>query len=259
MLHPPPAQTKILDKSYIGKKLKAIAIFTDIIEDMDENKTVEPKVWQPGNERAKLIANSEEHLLTSEEEFQKAFDIIKKHPRRVTFFGSARTHTDDKYFQLAYELANKLAAQDFAILTGGGAGIMGAANKGAYDAQGSSLGFNITLPHEQNINNFTTDHLTFDYFFTRKVMLTFYAHAYVFFPGGFGTLDEFFEVLTLIQTGKMPRAPLICVGDEFWSDLNSFIHKNQLAHGAITPGDEKIYTITEDQDQIISLVSAAAS
>lgn len=224
---------------------------------MDENKTNEPKIWQPGLDPTQFIKNSEDHLRTSEEEFEKAFSIIQKYPKRVTIFGSARTREDDEYYQKAYQLGGRLAKMNYAVVTGGGGGIMEAANRGALDAGGASIGFNIVLPKEQTLNAYTTEHLSYYYFFTRKVMMTFYAHAYVFFPGGFGTLDEFFEVLTLMQTRKMAKAPLILIGDEFWHNLDRFVQVNQLAHHDISPPDEDIYKITEDLDAVCGLIGNA--
>lgn len=210
-------------------------------------------------DQKQVINHFSDLLLTTETELESAFNILKKYDRRITFFGSARTRSDDKYYQLADELAALLAKKGYAILSGGGNGIMEAANRGAFEAHDTSLGFNIHLPHEQALNNYTTQHFTFHYFFTRKVIMTYYAHAYVFFPGGFGTLDEFFEVLTLMQTGKMAKAPLILVGDEFWGDLDKFVHKNQLDHDLITAGDENIYTISEDTDWICQTIADAVS
>lgn len=197
-------------------------------------------------------------MLSSEDEFEKAFEILSLHPRRITFFGSARTKFDDKYAVLARNLAANLAKDGWAIVTGGGGGIMNAANEGAYQSGGISIGFNIHLPHEQTLNSNTTEHLEFNYFFTRKVMMTFYSHAYIYFPGGFGTLDEFFEVLTLMQTNKMPKAPLILVGNEFWGNLEHFIEENQLKTGLISPGDQKIYTISEDIEVISEMIGSSA-
>lgn len=209
------------------------------------------------SDQKQVINHFSDLLLTSENELEDAFKILKRYDRRVTFFGSARTKNDDKYYQLADKLSGALAARGYAILSGGGNGIMEAANRGAFDAHDTSLGFNIHLPHEQALNGYTTQHFTFHYFFTRKVIMTYYAHAYIYFPGGFGTFDEFFEVLTLMQTGKMKRAPLVLVGNEFWGDLQKFIIEHQLKNQLISSGDEQIYTITEDVDAICDLIGSA--
>lgn len=197
-------------------------------------------------EQQKAIAKSTRELRSSEEEFEAAFKILKKYPKRVTFFGSARLSPHYKSYQWARELASDLADDGFAILSGGGGGIMEASNRGAFDEQLVSIGFNIVLPHEQHLNPYTTDSLAFNFFFTRKVMMTFYAHAFVYFPGGFGTLDEFFEVVTLIQTHKMPRVPIVLVGKKFWKPLDKFIRKHLLETGLISHGDQRLYVITDN-------------
>lgn len=192
------------------------------------------------------IAKSTRELRTTEEEFEAALKVLKKYPKRVTFFGSARLSPHYKAYQNARELAGNLAQDGFAILSGGGGGVMEASNRGAFDEQLVSVGFNIALPHEQNLNPYTTDHLTFNFFFTRKVMMTFYAHAFVCFPGGFGTLDETFEIITLVQTHKMPRVPIILIGKKFWKPLDKFIRRHMLAKGLISRGDQRLYVITDD-------------
>lgn len=133
---------------------------------------------------------------------------------------------------------------------------MEAANRGAHKAGGGSIGFNIVLPREQKLNPYTTDRLEFHYYFTRKVMMVFYAHAYVYFPGGFGTFDELFEVLNMMQTKKMPVAPIILVGKDYWHDVDRFIKKSMMETGMISPGEEKIYTITDDIDEICEIINA---
>lgn len=201
------------------------------------------------------IAKSTRELRTSDDEFEAAFKILKKYPKRVTFFGSARLLPDTKYYHMAHDLAVRMADNGFAIISGGGNGIMEASNRGAFDGENVSVGFNIKLPHEQRLNPYTTDNLQFNFFFTRKVMMTFYTHAFVCFPGGFGTLDEVFEVITLIQTGKMPPVPIVFVGNKYWKDLDKFIRKNLLKNHLISNGDEQIYTITEDFDTIVKIIN----
>lgn len=199
--------------------------------------------------------DSQSRIINSSQEFAPVFDILNEHPLRVTVFGSARDtvhNLADR--EAAHEVCYRLAQAGYAVITGGGAGIMGAANRGASDAGGVSIGFNIKLPHEQHPNPYTTHEHTFKYFFTRKVALSFFSHAYIYFPGGFGTLDELFEIITLIQTKKMPRLKVILYGSEHWSDLDLYIKKYLLDKGMISDGDEQIYTITDDIDEIIRLV-----
>lgn len=191
-----------------------------------------------------------------EKEFRAGFDIINKYHSTVTVFGSARFLEDNQYYQKAREVGAMLAGEGFTVITGGGGGIMEAANRGAYEAGGKSVGFNIELPHEQQLNAYTTESMPFRYFFARKVMLVYAASALICFPGGFGTLDELFEVVTLVQTGKMPPVPIILVGVDFWSPLDQFI-KDKMLHGlgTISHGDEDLYAITDDVNAIRAMVT----
>lgn len=165
----------------------------------------------------------------------------------VSIFGSARTQPSDPYYAMAEQLARELVALGFAIITGGGPGIMEAANKGAKEAGGISVGLNIFLPHEQVSNPYQTISLDFRYFFCRKVMFIKYAEAFVCFPGGYGTLDEFFESMTLIQTGKVERFPVLLIGSEYWKPLVNWM-KTRLDgdHGFVDPGDIELCEITDD-------------
>ena len=181
-----------------------------------------------------------------------------KHSDSVTIFGSARFKEGNEHYEKARAIGAALAKEGYTIATGGGGGIMEAGNRGAFEADGQSLGFNITLPHEQVLNPYVTDSMPFHYFFTRKVVLTFGARAYVYFPGGYGTFDELFEVMTLMQTHKLPQVPIILVGSTYWNGLDTFIREHLLAGDqTISPGDEHIYTITDDVDQVVSLINAS--
>lgn len=217
----------------------------------------EKKIWvaEPPSDLAAAVRRSTTELRSSDEEFERAFTILKKYPKRITFFGSARLLPNNLYYQKARQLAGEMTREGFAVLTGGAGGIMEASNRGAIEAGGGSIGFNIALPHEQHLNPYTSENLLFHFFFTRKVMMTFYAHAYIYFPGGFGTLDEFFEVLTLMQTHKMPRAPIILVGNAFWGGLDRFIQKYQRETGLISEGDDDLYVITEDIERIRQIIN----
>lgn len=191
-------------------------------------------------------------------EFADGFEFVKNYPRSVTFFGSAREKEGEFYYQKARALAGRIVEElHYSVVTGGGPGIMEAANRGAFEAGGNSIGLTIDLPSEQMTNNYLTDNLSFHYFFSRKVCLSFSAEAYVFFPGGFGTLDEFSEILTLMQTNKIPKAPLILVGEDYWRPLEEFF-KNVLLKGrAIDEDDLLIYNITDDEEKIIELIRKA--
>ncbi len=193
-----------------------------------------------------------------EKEFKAGFDFIRNHPRSVTFFGSARTPSVDQDYITAEKLAGRICRElGYSVLTGGSVGIMEAANRGAFTAGGRSLGLNIKLPKEQKTNSFLTEALEFNYFFSRKVCLSFSAEAYVFFPGGFGTLDELFEILTLVQTKKIPSAPVILVGSYFWNNFDAFLRKNLLANKKISESDLSLYEITDDEDKIIEIIKSA--
>ena len=190
-----------------------------------------------------------------EKEFKDGFDFIKNHDRAVTFFGSARLPEDSPYYIKARSLGARLAEAGYAVITGGGPGIMEAGNRGAMEAGGDSLGLNIELPFEQAINPYVTDHVDFSYFFTRKVCMTFSSEAYVYFPGGFGTLDEFFEILTLVQTKKIHRRPIILVGKKFWQPfvtwLDDYLRKE---FATIDRFDTSLYELLDDEDMIVNLI-----
>ncbi len=192
-------------------------------------------------------------------EFENGFQFLKDHPLSVTFFGSSQFKEGNKFYEHARKLAQKIVRElNYAILTGGGPGIMEAANRGAIEAGGSSLGLTIDIPTEQATNKFLTEEVNFYYFFTRKVCLSFAAEAYIFYPGGFGTLDECFEILTLVQTGKIHSVPVILVGKEYWKQFDKLIKKFLLnKYGTIEKEDTKLYTIIDDPEEIIKIIGKA--
>jgi len=190
-------------------------------------------------------------------EFVDGFQFLSEFKKEVTFFGSARFNQQHKYYKAANQLAKRLSKAGFTIITGGGQGIMEAGNKGAVQgSNGESVGLNIQLPYEQRINKYVKKGLGFHYFFTRKVMLSASAQAYVFFPGGFGTLDEFFEIITLIQTKKiLERIPVILLGKEFWQPLLGWIDEFMYQKNkAIDAEDRKIYTLVDDVEQAYQII-----
>ena len=191
-------------------------------------------------------------------DFVHGFDELGELGPSVTVFGSARTDKDNAHYKKAVILGDKLGAAGFNVITGGGPGIMEAANKGAYqNPEVESIGLNIDLPMEQTQNPYTTKERTFDYFFSRKVMLVKYSIAYVIFPGGFGTLDELFEALTLIQTRKVSGVKIFVVGVEFFQPLMDFIENTLLPEGMIDAEDLDIITLTDDLDHIAEQVKTS--
>ncbi len=190
-------------------------------------------------------------------EFDQGFHFLYTLKKEITFFGSARLPETSPYYQEARELARMLGDSGYTIITGGGPGIMEAANRGAYEAGADSVGLNIELPHEQRTNPYVKKAMGFHYFFSRKVMLSASAQAYVYFPGGFGTLDELLEIVTLIQTGKMKRVPVILMGKDFWTPFLTFIKTvlcNELA--MIDTEDMNIYTLAESKEHALEIIRA---
>ena len=188
-------------------------------------------------------------------EFIDGFEFLAPLKKEVTFFGSARLNSSNTHYQEARKLAHMLGKEGFTIITGGGPGIMEGANRGAFEAGAESVGINIRLPLEQRINPYVTRSEAFHYFFTRKVMLSASAQAYVFFPGGFGTLDEFFEIVTLIQTHKMEKIPVVLMGKDYLQPLldwiDSLVYKK---HKAIAEPDTKIYTLASSVKHAFEIV-----
>lgn len=183
-------------------------------------------------------------------EFVEGFDVIKRYALAVSFFGSARSSFEDRLYQDATELASRLAKKGFAVITGGSSGIMQAANKGAFQVGGASVGLNITLADAQGYNPYLTEKFIFEHFFVRKVMLTYASEIYVYFPGGFGTLDELFEIITLVQTKKIRKVPIVLYGKEYWTPLLGFIEKTLYKeHKAIDKEDMQLYTLVDSVDE----------
>ena len=176
--------------------------------------------------------------------------VVRSFPQGVTIFGSARLPQDNKYCQMAYKLGHLLAENGHAVVTGGGPGIMEAASHGAYEIGGRTIGFNITLSHEQHPNPYLTDCFTFEYFFARKVSLAISSKVFVFFPGGFGTMDELAEILCLMQESKMPRMPVFLVGADYWKGYDKMIGK-MIVLKLISAKDMGIFKITDDVTEIV--------
>jgi len=187
-------------------------------------------------------------------DFIDGFEVMPNFLPSVTIFGSARVEEGNKYYEAAKELAFKLSKKGFSIVTGGGPGIMEAANKGAFEAGGNSVGLNIKLPKEQKPNKYLTEILNFNYFFARKVMLVKYATAFVLFPGGFGTLDEITETLTLIQTKKLKPFPVILYGNEYWNGFVQWLNDVVVKDGYIDKEDTELFKQIDNIDEIVDYI-----
>jgi uncharacterized protein (TIGR00730 family) len=189
-------------------------------------------------------------------EFVEGFDELATVTHGVAIFGSARTPLNSPYYAAAQETAALLVREGFAVITGGGPGIMEAANRGAFDAGGTSIGCNIELPFEQRANSYQTKSLTFDYFFVRKTMFVKYSTAFVIFPGGYGTLDEMFEALTLIQTRKIKDFPVVLFGSKYWAGMLGWVKDILLAEGAISEADLELLHVTDSPAEIVEIVKS---
>lgn len=187
-------------------------------------------------------------------EFVEGIETLSQVQNAVTIFGSARVKPDDLYYQRTESLARLLVKDGFNVITGGGPGIMEAANKGASEAGGQSVGLNIRLPYEQKPNPYANIHIDYKYFFVRKVMFVKYAVAYVILPGGFGTMDELFEALTLIQTRKIKSFPLILMGSEYWSGLIDWLKNTMMQEGKINPSDMELIQIVDEPEEVVKLI-----
>jgi uncharacterized protein (TIGR00730 family) len=190
-------------------------------------------------------------------EFVEGFEKLGDVQDAVAVFGSARTPASDPAYLMAVQTAKLLAEAGFPIVTGGGPGIMEAANKGAVEGNGLSIGCNIELPHEQGTNPYVRRSIYFRFFFVRKTMLAKYSMAFVVFPGGYGTLDELFEALTLIQTGKVGVFPVVLMGKKYWEGLIDWLRNTMLAEGKISPGDLDLFHLTDDPHEVVSIINAA--
>lgn len=204
-----------------------------------------------------LRADSSWRMFKIMSEFVDGFEKMEAFGPCVSIFGSARTKPTQKYYKLAEQVSERLTKEGYGIITGGGPGIMEAGNKGAQKGKGQSVGLHIELEHEGGWNKYvdTDKLLVFKYFFARKVMFIRYAQAFVFMPGGFGTMDEIFEVITLIQTCKIDRVPIVFVGKEYWSGLLEWIKNTMLEEGNISAKDLDLFEITDDPEQVVKVIN----
>jgi len=195
-------------------------------------------------------------VMRIQSELVEGIDNLGAIDRAVSIFGSARTPPDDPYYEAARRTAALLAGAGFAVITGGGPGIMEAANRGARDVQGRSIGCNIELPFEQSANPYIDTLISFRYFFVRKTMFVKYSSAFVIFPGGFGTLDELFDSVTLIQTGKISHFPVVLFGTAYWGGLFHWLRDQPLANGKIAQPDLDLLQLTDDPEEVAAIISA---
>jgi uncharacterized protein (TIGR00730 family) len=201
------------------------------------------------------VYDIERHVGLIAREFREGFEAVDriKEPA-VTIFGSARVHEGDAPYEQARAVARRFAERGWAVVTGGGPGVMEAANRGAKEGGGLSVGFNIQLPHEQRSNPYLDISLTFRHFYARKTMFVKAAEGFVVFPGGFGTVDELFEALTLIQTGKVLHFPVVLFDRDYWAELLEWLHKELLAGGMISPEDFDLLYVTDDVEEAVRVV-----
>ncbi|MBI1759469.1 MAG: TIGR00730 family Rossman fold protein [Actinobacteria bacterium] len=196
-------------------------------------------------------------VLRIQSEFVEGFGLLAELPKAVSVFGSARTAQDDPEYAMGRSLGGALVQAGFAVITGGGPGTMEAVNRGASEAGGLSVGLGIELPFEQRLNDWVDIGINFRYFFARKTMFVKYAQAFVILPGGFGTLDEMFEAVTLVQTGKVTRFPVILLGTAYWAGLVEWLRTSVAAHGKIDPVDVELLTVTDDVDEAVRVIVEA--
>ena len=209
------------------------------------------KKWVEAKLESELPAADAERAMDYADDLLHGLKTIRTYPQGVVIYGSARLKPNDKYAVAARELGGMLARNGHAVITGGGPGIMEAAHHGAFEYGGRTIGLNIELPHEQHINPYVTDQLEFKYFFARKVMLAMSGKVYVFFPGGFGTLDELSEILVLMQEGKMPKMPVFLYGKSYWHGLDKFFRNRLYKDKMIHFNDLAIYKVTNDPKEIV--------
>ena len=219
--------------------------------------TEDEKLLQAGSDRDDFTRTDPWRVMRIMGEFIEGFDNLASVKKGVSIFGSARTHPDDPQYQAAQEVARLLAEAGFAIITGAGPGIMEAANKGAKLGGGTSIGCNIELPFEQGSNPYLDTLINFRYFFVRKTMFIKYSNAFIIFPGGYGTLDEAFEALTLIQTGKIYQFPVVMFGRHYWAGLIRWIQSRVLGEAKISPGDLDLILLTDDPQEAAHAVIQA--
>jgi uncharacterized protein (TIGR00730 family) len=236
------------------EEIQTRAIVDESIRNVPRGATEDEKLLQAESDPADFTRTDPWRVMRIMGEFIEGFDVLASVQKGVSIFGSARTHPDDPQYKAAEEVARLLAKAGFAIITGAGPGIMEAANRGACKAGGKSIGCNIELPFEQGANPYVDTLIHFRYFFVRKTMFIKYSNAFIIFPGGFGTLDEAFEALTLIQTGKINQFPVVLFGRHYWAGLIRWLHARVLGERKISSGDMDLLLVTDDPQEAANAV-----
>ena len=232
---------------------KKLAMGTTLTRHIEEGKSSVPEQHEPLVCKPQQIESWRVFKIMSE--FVEGFEVLRKYGLAATFFGTARDTFPPEVYADAEALAGKLSIAGYTIFSGGNNGVMEAANKGAYDAGGASVGLNIRLGENPGLNKYLTESVTFDHFFVRKVMLAFASEVYIYFPGGFGTLDEFTEILTLVQTKKIRKVPIVLYGKEFWTPLLAFFESTLLnKYQAINPEDMELFHIVDSVDEAFAYI-----
>jgi uncharacterized protein (TIGR00730 family) len=229
---------------------------TSLTED-ERLLTPTPPGGAPAERRATFTSTDPWRVLRIMGEFVEGFDTLSDVSNAVTIFGSARTPSGDPYYQKALDTARLLAQEGFAIITGGGPGVMEAANRGAQEGNGLSIGCNIELPFEQGTNAYVARSVNFRYFFVRKTMFVKYSTAFIVFPGGYGTMDELFEALTLVQTGKVKQFPVVLFGGAYWQGLADWLRDRVAGEGKIATEDLQLFRITDDPRETVRWIVEA--
>ena len=224
--------------------------------DGEQTSTYDQRLLESGSDHAWKHADPW-RVLRIQGEFVAGFDALSELPKAVTVYGSARTKEEAPEYAQGVELGAKLVGEDYAVVTGGGPGIMEAANRGAYEAGGLSVGLGIELPFEQGLNKYVDLGINFRYFFARKTMFLKYSQAFVCLPGGMGTMDELFEMLCMVQTGKVTNYPIVLIGTEYWSGLVEWMANTLVAEGYINPQDMDLFLLTDSVDEAVEHIVAA--
>ena len=223
-----------------------------------EPRTLDEEIIAAEEAAVRSTLTDEDRIERISEELRMGFEALAQVGAAASFFGSARTPPDDPDYRLARETARMVGESGLTVITGGGPGLMEAANRGAKDAGAMSVGLNIELPFEEGANPYCDIALEFHYFFTRKIMFVRYASGFVVFPGGFGTMDELWEALTLIQTGKIIEFPVVLVGTGYWRGMIDWVRERMLGEGNISAGDLELFTVTDDPEEVRDLLMSAA-